>query len=212
MNSLSATAVGLWVIFFMLAFGARSLIQLRRTGDSGFRLSHRSGTDARIASVLMTVGMLGGFAGAVVFVADQRAPSIGLDSASFRLAGLAVMVASIALTTKSQLDLRESWRIGVDERERTELVTTGIYACIRNPIFTGMLLFGVGGALASPTWLGAAAAAIAFVGFELQVRRVEEPYLAKFHKERYEAYAARAGRFVPFLGRRREIRVQRDVG
>jgi protein-S-isoprenylcysteine O-methyltransferase Ste14 len=38
---------------------------------------------------------------------------------------------------------------------------------------------------------------------ELQTRLVEEPYLAAVQGERYAAYAAEVGRFVPSVGRRR---------
>ena len=51
-------------------------------------------------------------------------------------------------------------------------------------------------------YFGAAAAALLLVvGIQLQVRLVEEPYLSRVHGVRYQAYAARAGRFLPGLGR-----------
>jgi protein-S-isoprenylcysteine O-methyltransferase Ste14 len=36
-----------------------------------------------------------------------------------------------------------SWRIGVDPSERTDLVTGGAFALVRNPIFSAMLLTGI---------------------------------------------------------------------
>ena len=101
----------------------------------------------------------------------------------------------------AQLAMGDSWRIGVDPDERTELVTGGPFASVRNPIFSAM----------SGDCRRHAARAqrahrrrlcCALVGLELQVRLVEEPYLA------YAPTAtatpgtlARAGRFLPGLGR-----------
>ena len=35
---------------------------------------------------------------------------------------------------------------------------------------------------------------------QLQVRRVEEPYLLRTHGDAYRAYAAQVGRFIPGVG------------
>ena len=52
----------------------------------------------------------------------------------------------------------------------------------------------------APALLGVVAL---FIGLELQVRLVEEPYLIATHAEAYLGWARRAGRFLPGLGRLR---------
>jgi protein-S-isoprenylcysteine O-methyltransferase Ste14 len=43
---------------------------------------------------------------------------------------------------------------------------------------------------------------VAFLAaLQLQVRLVEEPYLRRVHKDVWEQYAARTGRFLPWIGR-----------
>lgn len=91
-----------------------------------------------------------------------------------------------------------SWRIGVDASERTELVTSGVFAYVRNSTFSAMILAQTGMLLMVPSWVSAAALLALVV---LQVRAVEEPYLHAVHGESYARYAARAGRFVPRVGR-----------
>jgi protein-S-isoprenylcysteine O-methyltransferase Ste14 len=54
-----------------------------------------------------------------------------------------------------------------------------------------------------PTWPSVLALVALVVAVELQVRAVEEPYLRAMHGSAYAAYAARAGRFVPGIGRLR---------
>jgi len=45
------------------------------------------------------------------------------------------------------------------------------------------------------------ALALSLIGIEIQVRKVEEPYLARAHGERYLTYARDVGRFAPGFGR-----------
>ena len=44
---------------------------------------------------------------------------------------------------------------------------------------------------------------LVFVGVQIQVRFVEEPYLLTLHGEKYQSYAASIGRFLPALGKSR---------
>lgn len=76
-------------------------------------------------------------------------------------------------------------------------MTTGLFGRVRDPIFTAMLTFAVGSALAVPsllTGVGLAALATGIVG---QVVLVEEPHLRRQHGPAYIGYQARTGRFLP---------------
>jgi protein-S-isoprenylcysteine O-methyltransferase Ste14 len=53
-----------------------------------------------------------------------------------------------------------------------------------------------------PNVVAVLALAALIVAVQLQVRVVEEPYLAAVHADSYPAYSARAGRFLPGVGRR----------
>jgi protein-S-isoprenylcysteine O-methyltransferase Ste14 len=63
-----------------------------------------------------------------------------------------------------------------------------------------MLLAAGGLALLTPNVVALVALGALFVGVEIQVRRVEEPYLLRTHGDAYRAYAATASRFVPGIG------------
>ncbi len=94
-----------------------------------------------------------------------------------------------------------SWRVGVDESERTDLVVRWPFTVVRNPIFSTMAVTAVGFALLVPSLVSFAALALLAWALEYQVRRVEEPYLCSVHGPAYAAYLASVGRFVPGLGR-----------
>ena len=90
--------------------------------------------------------------------------------------------------------------VGVDEDERTELVTSGSFAMVRNPIFTAMLVTGAGIALVVPNGIALGGWVLLLLAIEFQVRVVEEPYLRRHHGEPYQRYLARVGRFLPGVG------------
>jgi protein-S-isoprenylcysteine O-methyltransferase Ste14 len=74
--------------------------------------------------------------------------------------------------------------------ETTTLVRSGVFGWVRNPIFTAMLVFGLGIALVTPNVVAILGFALLVVTIELQVRVVEEPYLSNVHGEAYRDYRA----------------------
>jgi protein-S-isoprenylcysteine O-methyltransferase Ste14 len=99
--------------------------------------------------------------------------------------------------------LGDSWRVGVPRDEHTALVTNGPFAWVRNPIFTAMLISAAGLLLLVPNLAALGAWTAMLVGLEIHVRLVEEPHLLNMHGDAYAKYAARVGRFWPYLGRLR---------
>ena len=181
-----------WLVYVLVAFVLRTVVQLRATGSSGFvGLRRNAGAIERLAGA----AMLASFALSLVapFVGEPLADTAGLGGATIALA--------TAGTFAAQLTMASSWRIGVDERERTELVTGGMFAIVRNPIFSLMVLASIGFALACPTPLALLAPPLLALGLALQERLVEEPYLARTHGDAYREYARRVGRFLPWIGR-----------
>jgi protein-S-isoprenylcysteine O-methyltransferase Ste14 len=111
-----------------------------------------------------------------------------------------VAVTGIVLTVWAQLQMGDSWRVGVDTDETTALVHTKLFGLVRNPIYSAMLIFECGIALLAPNLVTIIGVVLTFAALELQVRRVEEPYLLVKQGDLYRDYAARVGRFVPGVG------------
>lgn len=187
----------------MLVIGAwRRRIQLVRTGDSGNRRRWRpDGTMEWWALALADLGYLLVGVGAPAAALAGLPPLAVVDRAWIHGIGVVIAVAGITATLLAQLGLGASWRIGVDETETTELVTTGPFAIVRNPIFTALMITLTGLALMVSNPAAIAGLVIAMTGIELQVRGVEEPYLRRVHGRAYTDYTSRVGRFVPWLGR-----------
>jgi protein-S-isoprenylcysteine O-methyltransferase Ste14 len=194
--------LALQLAFLVLAFGLRTVVQMTRTGSTGFRLLPRSAPfSERFGVVLLLVAGVLSFLG-TLFEATGTLDPVGLlDETAVRLAGAAAAAAGLAVTVVAQFNMGTSWRVGVDPSEVTELVTGGLFRYVRNPIFLGMLLFWAGVAFVAPNMLCLVAPLAGLAGMEVQVRLVEEPYLREVHGYRYLRYASRAGRFFPGIGR-----------
>lgn len=199
---MATLALALYVVYLALAFGLRTLIQLRRTGSTGFHgLGGRPLSAEWIAGVGFTLALLVGAAAPLLALLDVVEPISSLDTTAVHVLGLVLAVGGIAATFRAQIAMGTSWRIGVDPDERTELVMDGPFALVRNPIFAAMLPTALGLTLLVPSWVAILGLVGLVLALELQVRVVEEPYLLKAHGAAYAAYAARVGRFFPWLGR-----------
>jgi protein-S-isoprenylcysteine O-methyltransferase Ste14 len=198
---LAGWAVGLLLLYLALAFGVRVAVALRTTGGTGIARLRGAPPLELLVGALFAAAIAMGVANPVLVLADVLEPIGRLDEAPFHAIGFALCGAGIAGTFLAQMEMGASWRIGVNQSERTELVTGGVFSLCRNPIYTFMIVAWIGFALLVPTWLSAASVPAVIVAFEVQVRLVEEPYLLRTHGERYRAWAARVGRFVPGIGR-----------
>lgn len=199
---MAEAALALYALYMALAFGLRTLLHWRATGSSGFHgVSGTPGSAEWFAGLLFVVATALGLAAPVLALLDAVPPIAAFDVGAVNWTGLVLALAGVALTLYAQVAMGDSWRIGVDPQERTELVTSGPFALVRNPIFSAMIPTGLGLALMVPSVVALVGFAALVVALELQVRLVEEPYLLEQHGEAYRAYARRTGRFVPGVGR-----------
>jgi protein-S-isoprenylcysteine O-methyltransferase Ste14 len=199
--AMAAAALVLFGVSLAITFGVRVAVQLRRTGSTGV---HGLAPDAdpleRLAGVLFVAGLVMGAAAPTLALLGILEPVAALDGVVGNAVGVVLGITGIALTFGAQMAMGDSWRVGVDPEERTELVTGGPFELVRNPIYSAMLPTVFGLVLMVPSVLAIAAFATLLVGLELQVRLVEEPYLLQVHGEVYAQYASRVGRFVPGVG------------
>ena len=198
---MAAVALALYLAFGALALGLRCWIQWRRTGSTGYRgLSRRLGLLGLVGGLGFIVAMVGGLGAPLLQLLHVVSPLRLLDHQWIKAAGFTLAVCGLAATMYAQLDMGDSWRVGVDTSETTTLVRTGTFRLIRNPIFAAMLVFMLGETLLAPNPVGIAVFAIFFVAIEISVRTVEEPFLLSVHGDDYRDYMRSVGRFIPGIG------------
>jgi protein-S-isoprenylcysteine O-methyltransferase Ste14 len=196
-------ALAIYLAFLAAAFGLRGWVHYRRTGDHGFRIPFSGGNRSAgwFHNALLVIGVVLAGAAPTVELFDIAKPLALAETRWLHGAGFLLALLGFAITLISQYQMGASWRVGVDDREVTPLVTTDLFGVVRNPIFTGMLLATAGLLLMVPNVFSAAALSSLIAGLEMQVRWIEEHYLARVHGTRYLTYARLVGRFLPWLGR-----------
>ena len=89
----------------------------------------------------------------------------------------------------------KAWRIGIDENNSNELITSGIFKYSRNPIFLFMDMYFGGIMLIYPNIVFIIIAVCTIIGIHLQILREEKFLLNKFG-EKYIEYKKRTRRYI----------------
>ena len=196
-----ANALTLYLVFLVFAVGGRIALHYLATGDFGIRTVKR--TAPRIAnytSILMLASFAATFLVSLLDATGEIHPQID-PGESGRSLGAAISLAGITIMVIAQYQMGAAWRFGVDQAEKTDLVTSGLYSLVRNPIYSGVFLFCTGMLVLFPHIYMLIYLATAWMGIELQVRHVEEPHLRSLHGADYQEYVNQTGRYFPrFLG------------
>lgn len=116
-----------------------------------------------------------------------------LENITVRYIGFIVMILALIWVFTAQIQMKNSWRIGIDNTTKTELVTHGLFRYSRNPIFLGMTISLVGFFLVIPTVIALMFLLIGSILMQIQIR-LEEEYLMKEQGQIYKAYKNRVKR------------------
>ena len=113
------------------------------------------------------------------------------------LAGLLLFALGLGFALWARVHIGRNWGTPMSQKNEPELVTSGPYRFVRHPIYSGILLAGVGTAIAL-SWFWLIAVALAAVYF-LYSATVEERYLAEQFPDSYPAYRASTKMLIPFV-------------
>ena len=112
--------------------------------------------------------------------------------------GSAVTAGGLIFSVWARRHLGKNWSQAVTVKEGHELITSGPYALVRHPIYTGLLLAFVGSAVARGEWRGLVAVALVF-GALWHKLRLEEKWMRVQFGESYEAYSRQVAALVPYI-------------
>ncbi len=109
--------------------------------------------------------------------------------------GIIILILNLIISAAALIHLRDSWRVGVLENQKTDLVTTGIYKYSRNPYFVSYLLMFIAYAIILQNLVLLGLALIGF-GFVHSMIMKEEAYLTTEHGENYLQYKKEVPRYL----------------
>jgi protein-S-isoprenylcysteine O-methyltransferase Ste14 len=174
----------LWAIF--LAYWGVSALSAKKTIE-------RRGTGCRIffALILVLLFQIKSFRISIV--------AFNLTSTSPIVNAIGVLLAAIGvgLAIWARAHLGRNWGMPMTLKKDAELVTTGPYAYVRNPIYSGVLLAMLGASLVvGSAWL--LATLFGFIYFAYSAKAEEKIMLSAFPTE-YPAYKKRTKMLIPYI-------------
>jgi len=173
-----------WILFFVVwaiaaIFHGGTFVQRHSARGRGIRL-------------LMFVALL------IAIGVGNQLPALVLGQLPNGVAaiGAALCILGLVFASWGRVALGRSWGMPMTLRDNMELVTSGPYAYVRHPIYSGMFLMVVGTALVYPLAFFWSAFMIAY--FVVSVRR-EERDLGQLFPDAWPAYKQRSKMLVPFV-------------
>lgn len=113
-------------------------------------------------------------------------------------AGAVVTAGGLLFSVWGRHHLGKNWSQAVTLKRDHELITTGPYALVRHPIYTGFLLGFVGCAIALGEYRGMVAVALVF-GALWHKLNLEERWIREEFGESHEVYCRRVAALVPYV-------------
>lgn len=185
-------------IYFVVVFVVPSVRVKRKTGINPYVFKNTDSAhdflgkvSAPITSLVFIVAIVN-----LVYPAGLQyfAPFNWLEISILKYAGFVLIHLALLWIIVAQVQMSNSWRVGIDHSAKTELKTNGLFSVSRNPVFLGMLITLAGVFFILPNAITLLVFVASILLFQVQVR-LEEEYLYKTHGEDYISYSQKTGRW-----------------
>jgi protein-S-isoprenylcysteine O-methyltransferase Ste14 len=182
---------GLWLVF--VAYWAVAAVGAKRNAS---RFPWRGGIGLRLVAILLIASVMRSPSLREFLAQTQRTAS---RSDTLGWIGVVLCGLGFGLAISARWHLGRNWGMPMSRKEQPELVTSGPYAYIRHPIYTGLILAMLGSAIGvNIFWL---VLLIPVGAYYIYSARREEAIMLEQFPDQYAAYVARTGMFVPHLFR-----------
>ncbi len=186
-----------FILFFGISFVAKTIIVARRIRKNPLVLPQDESAYALVGNYFKLC-LVGIFVYVVLYpflFESSFLPIDSLDIDWFKFVGLTLMLLALIWTIVAQNQMKDSWRIGIDNDMKTELVTSGLFSISRNPVFLGMVVSLVGLFFLTPNVISLLFLILGYVLIQVQIR-LEEEFLYRQHGEKYLDYLIKVRRLI----------------
>lgn len=183
MHALDDFFIAVWIVFWVGWLAAAT------TSKAGARSRLGQSVGIRVVIIVIVVALerAGVFKGHAATVSNPVLQGVGT----------ALFLAGLALAVWARVYLGRNWGSPMSEKEEPELVTSGPYRWIRHPIYSGLILAGMGTAVAV-AWLWFVVVVLVG-GFFVYSAFVEERIMRRRFPETYPRYVQSTKRLIPFV-------------
>lgn len=135
----------------------------------------------------------------LIFAASFGLPTLSrqrfFESEAVAWVGVVFCFAGLLLLLGAIVSFGRSFRVGIDPDRPDQLVTTGLFAYTRNPIYVAFGTILMGQFLIFPNWILLVYLVLGIAIFHRQVLR-EETYLRQHYGSSYDDYTRRVRRYL----------------
>lgn len=187
------------IVYFFFVFILRSYMLWKKTGVNPLTFNKSDDAHGYNGKVFTFISIL---ELVVVFIYTFKSewyqyllPFWYLENSYLQYIGWGLLMLSLVLVWIAQSHMANSWRIGIDEENKTELVTNGLFSISRNPIFLGIMIANVGLLLIIPNAFTLLIVSLSIVSINTQIR-LEEEFLKNSHGQAYDQYLSKVRRWI----------------
>lgn len=188
-----------FIIYFLLVFVIRSLLLWKKTGINPLTFSKTDdahGYNGKVYKAISYIELI--IIGIYAFKNDwyeYLLPFWYLENPFLEKIGWGLLIVSIIMVWIAQSHMANSWRIGIDEKNKTKLVTSGLFSISRNPIFLGIMIANIGVFIVIPNAFTLLIISLSTISINTQIR-LEEEFLRNEFGEEYKEYSKKVRRWI----------------
>ena len=187
------------IFYFLVVFVIRSVLLKFRAGVSPLTFNKEDDAHGFNGKVFISISLLelivvGIYAFKIEWY-KYLLPFWYLENEALATIGWGCLVISLIVVWTAQLQMADSWRIGIDDKNKTQLVTRGIFSISRNPIFLGIMIANLGLFLVIPNAFTLLIVSLSTISINTQIR-LEEAFLNRKFENEYLEYKKKVRRWL----------------
>lgn len=184
---------------FLLAYSLKLILQSKQSKTKAYVLGN--GNKAKQTQFVELLVKVSSFLWALTWLSNAILDSYISEfkwtvggTYPFWILGLMITGSGVLLFIKAMIDMKNSWRVGIDKATKSKLITTGLYKFSRNPAFVGFDLMFIGLVITYPNLLTLIIVTLNILSLHLLILQEERHLLESFGDD-YGEYMKKIPRY-----------------